>query len=271
MLALATLCAFIAVSALFYRGQWQLVLHPSRIVTTTPASLSLAFTEVHFGVDASGQPQLDGWWIPSDSPADPTALILHSGTGSISDALPDARLLHDANLNVLLFDYRGYGRSGGQHPSQALMEGDANSALRYLTDIRSIPASTIIVFGRDLGASLATTLCTQHKELPALILESPDGDVLARVRQDPRSHMVPVGLLFHNTFPLTTNLDSLTTPKLIITSEAANPTHNWQSAADPKTTVELPTPIDPAQIHKAVHRFIDTYISHPPQLLLPHP
>ncbi len=57
----AILCAYATLCILFSRTQWQLVLHPSHTVTTTPASLHLPFTEVHFGVDNTGLPQLAGW------------------------------------------------------------------------------------------------------------------------------------------------------------------------------------------------------------------
>jgi uncharacterized protein len=145
--ALALLCALAVLWVAFYYTQWQYVLAPSRTVATTPSALGLAFTEVHFGVDATGQPQLDGWWIPADTPTSLTVLMLHGGTGSMSDALPQARTLHNANLNVLLFDYRGFGRSGGAHPTQALMQADAESALNYLRDTRHIDLSRVVVYG----------------------------------------------------------------------------------------------------------------------------
>jgi pimeloyl-ACP methyl ester carboxylesterase len=215
--AFALLCAYITICFLYAHAQWQLVLRPSRTVATTPASLNLPFTEVHFGVDSTGQPQIDGWFLPTDSPAAPTALLLHSGDGSMSDALPAAQTLHHAHLNVLLFDYRGYGHSLGQHPTEASMQADADTALTYLTTTRSIPISAIVVYGTGVGASLAVHLCAKDPNLPALLLQSPDGDFEARVRQDPRSKLVPVSLLFDQNFPLTKPLKTLTTPKLLLT------------------------------------------------------
>jgi pimeloyl-ACP methyl ester carboxylesterase len=269
-ICVAILCGYITVCALFWRGQWQLILQPARAVAQTPAVVNLAFTPVRFGVDSTGQPQLDGWWIPSDSPADPTVLMLHSGQGSMSDALPTARLLHDARLNVLLFDYRGFGRSGGQHPTQALMQADAASALRYLLDLRHIPASSLIVYGSGARATLAVNLCLAHTNIAGLILDAPDGDFTARVRQDPRSRMVPVNLLFHNDFALAAPLHTLHTPKLLITYTAGPAPASLEQAADPKLLVVLPTPT-PAAIHNALRRFLDAYIPHPPPTLIPNP
>ncbi len=219
----ALLCAYLTICILFSRSQWQLVLHPSRTVATTPAALNLPYTEVHFGVDTTGLPQLTGWWLPSDVTTTHTALILHAADGSIANALPAAQLLHDQHLNVLLFDYRGYGHSLGQHPTQASMESDAATALTYLTTTRGIPASSIVLYGAGLGASLAVHLCAQNPTLPALILQSPDGDLTARASHDPRSRLVPFTLLFNQSFPLAQPLSTLPTPKLILTTPTPTP------------------------------------------------
>jgi hypothetical protein len=217
----ALVCAYATICVLFAKGQWQLVLHPSRTVATTPAALNLPFTEVHFGVDDTGIPQLTGWFIPASSsatgtPTTNTALILHAADGNLADALPSAQLLHAQHLNVLLFDYRGYGQSLGQHPTQASMQADAASALSYLTTTRGIPASSVVIYGTGLGASLAVRLCAENPNLPALILQSPDGDLTDRARHDPRSKIIPFSLLFNQDFPLSAPLQSLPTPKLIL-------------------------------------------------------
>jgi hypothetical protein len=215
---LAFVCAYLTICILFARSQWQLVLYPSHTVAATPAALNLPFTEVHFGIDNSGLPQLEGWWVPASPATTHTALILHAASGSIANALPAAQLLHNQHLNVLLFDYRGYGHSLGQHPTQASMQSDAVTALTYLTLTRSIPTSSIVVYGTGVGASIAVRLCADDPTLPALILQSPDGDLTARVRQDPRAKLVPFTLLFNQPFPLAAPLSTLATPRLILNS-----------------------------------------------------
>ena len=212
----ALICAYATMCVLFAHGQWQLVLHPSRTVSTTPASLNLPFTEVHFGVDETAIPQLTGWYIPSDTTTTHTALILHAADGNLADALPSAQLLHAQHLNVLLFDYRGYGQSLGQHPTQSSMQADAASALTYLTTTRGIPTTSIVVYGTGLGASLAVHLCAENPNLPALILQSPDGDLTDRAAHDPRSKIIPFKFLFNQTFPLAAPLETLPTPRLLL-------------------------------------------------------
>lgn len=266
VLFIALLCAWGTLCLLWYQGQWQLVLHPSRTVATTPASVGLKFTELHFADDATGVPQLHGWLIPAAGDAlttsVPTALLLHAADGSIADALPRALVLHNAGLNILLFDYRGYGRSAGHHPTEATMQQDADAALNWLISTQHLPAQNIILYGNGIGASLAVTLAAQHHDIPAIILDAPDGDLAGRVIHDPHSSLVPARLLFHETFSLAEPLRSLTTPKLLISyTNAQHPPAALANAASPKVTVELPTPSDPSLI-TSIQRFLDLYVTH---------
>ncbi len=269
VLAVGLLCAYISVCVLFSKAQWQLVLHPSRKVDPAPASQHLQFEPVRFGDDAAGQPQLAGWWIPSDLPTDPTVLMLHNQDGSMSAALPSAKALHDARLNVLLFDYRGYGESGARHPTEQTMRNDAASALEYLTARRHLAPATVIVYGAGLGASLGVTLCEHHPELPALLLESADGDTETRVLRDTRFHILPLHLLFHERFPLADPLSRLRTPKLLVSYTAGDAPLEAERASDPKMTAELPQSADPTALSKVFRRFLDTYVKTPPPVLRP--
>ncbi len=269
VLAVGLLCAYLSVCVLFFKAQWQLVLHPSRVITATPASQHLSFEPVRFGDDAAGQPQLSGWWIPSDLPTDPTVLMLHGQDGAMSAALPSARALHDARLNVLLLDYRGYGQSGGRHPTEQTMRVDAAHALDYLITRRHLASSAVIVYGAGLGASLAVSLCEHHPELPALLLESADGDTESRVLRDSRFHILPMHLLFHERFPLADPLSRLRTPKLLVSYTAGSTPLEEQRASDPKITAELPRNADSQTLSKTIRRFLDAYVKTPPPVLRP--
>lgn len=257
----AILCAWLTICYVFSMTQWQIALHPSHDLNNSPASFGLQFTDVRFATDKTGQPQLDGWFIPaaSPSPNTPTVLVLHGGSGTMADTLPAARTLHDSRLNVFLFDYRGFGHSLGQHPTQALMQDDAESALTYLTGTRNLPLTSVIAYGTGLGSSIAVHLASNHQAIPALILDTPDGDLLPRAEAQVRSRLVPVRLLFHDDFPLAAPLHTLATPKLLITHTNGAPPQVFQQAADPKLTVELPS-TDPTTYAATLHRFLDTYL-----------
>jgi pimeloyl-ACP methyl ester carboxylesterase len=269
ILGVALILAYITLCVVFQRSQWQLVLRPTREVIRQPDSFGLNYVEVHFGVDTTGEPQLDGWWLPGDTASDPTILLLHDGNGSMSDALPLARSLHDAGLNVFVFDYRGFGRSGGQHPTQALMRADTETAYNYLTNTRAIPQSSIAVLGDRGAAALAIALCAERPQIPALILRDADGDFEPRVAGDVRAHFVPVRLLFREDFAVAEPLRRLATPKLLISTERSSVPANIKDAADPKTTVEIKEN-DTVSLEAALSRFIGSYVSKAPGTLAPN-
>ncbi len=275
VIVVAAVCAYIAICTLYWRGQWQIVLSPSRTVASSPSVVGLAFENIRFGPNASGQPELTGWWIPTAQQNDPTVLVMHGGSGTMSDTLRQARLLHDARLNVLLFDYRGFGKSSGAHPSEAQMERDTEAAFQYVTNLRHAPAASVIAFGEGLGASLATKLSGDHHEIGALILEDADGDFETRAALDTRSRIVPVSLLFRQKFPLADPLHSLATPKLLISyTKSGTPPVAFARAGDPKLTAEIASPDDTAAWTTTLRRFLDGYVARPPSMLqapLPKP
>jgi len=268
LICLGLVCAYVSICVLFYVQQWQLVLHPSPEVAQNPAAVGMAYEEVHFSPGSNGKAQLDGWWIPGDVPGEPTALLLHGVSGSISDALPSARALHDSRLNVLLFDYRGYGRSLNQHPTETSMEADSDAALGWLASARHVAPEQTIVFGEGLGASLAVRLA-ERSHVAGIILQQGDGDFTSRAAVDTRSRIVPFRLLFHENFPLADPLHTLTVPKLFLSFTGGPSPVDVRRAADPKMTFEITQTTDTAAVHEAIRRFLDTYLTQPVPELLP--
>jgi pimeloyl-ACP methyl ester carboxylesterase len=263
-LIVAFVCGYLALCFLFHHGQWQIVLHPAR-TAAAPASIEgAAFEVVHFAPGSDAIPQLPGWWIPSDPQGrhrDATVLFLPAGDGSLADSMPALGLLHTLGINIFAFDYRGYGQSAKGHPSQLRMTEDADSAWQYLTQSRGVPAERIVLYGTGVGASLATHLAQSHASVPAMIIDSPSGDLLDMVRRDPRSRFVPAGLLFHEEFPLAKPLETLRTPKLLIANaETSSPmAAAFRSAAEPKTSavIEASGKAPDAQI---LLQFLDRYL-----------
>lgn len=140
---------------------------PGRELVATPADIGLDYEAVTL-TTRDGE-RLVAWFIPAAG-ARGTLLFCHGNAGNISHRLDSIRLFHELGLSVLIFDYRGYGRSSGK-PSEAGTYRDAESAWRYLVDGRGIPPQHILLFGRSLGASVAAELATR---VPAagVILES---------------------------------------------------------------------------------------------------
>jgi pimeloyl-ACP methyl ester carboxylesterase len=212
----AAACAWITLCLLFWQGSWQLLYHPAPAVSRTPASVGLAFDPVAFATTEAGVPRLKGWWIPAAPGARSryTVLYLHGQDGNLSNAVDDLAGLHALGVNVLAFDYRGYGQSQFAHPSEARWREDAEWALNYLSATRHVDAGTIILDGRDLGANLALEVAAEHPELAGVVLESPLDSPVEAIFSDPRAHLVPAHLLVRDRFDATLSATDLRIPSL---------------------------------------------------------
>ena len=158
---------YAALLALVFFLQSRLIYFPAREVAATPEARGLAFENVQLA--AADGPTLDAWYVPVES-ARGTVLFCHGNAGNISHRLESIAIFHSLGLGTLIFDYRGYGRSTG-HPSEEGTYLDAEAAWRYLVEERKISPDRIVVFGRSLGAGVATWLAARRR-VAALIAES---------------------------------------------------------------------------------------------------
>lgn len=231
----------------------------------TPASVNLSFQSVGFATTPSGEAQLRGWWIPAASPAHFTALYLHGGTGNLGDTLSALTPLHEAGLDVLAFDYRGYGQSRFIHPSEAHWREDAESALHYLIDTRHIPVGSIVLVGRDLGANLALEVAAGNANLAGVILEQPLDAPTAAIFNDARARLVPARLLVSDRWDSRTSAANLLIPSLwFYWTPGANEAHGndipqaYQAVPARKTIVWLTgSQNQPVQFRAALAAFLD--------------
>ena len=140
---------------------------PSREIVATPADIGLRYEALRLPT-ADGE-ALDAWFVPA---RDERAVLLfcHGNAGNISHRLDSLRIFHDLGLSVLIFDYRGFGRSTGRPTEQGTYE-DARAAWGYLVEERGIPEAQVVLFGRSLGGSVSTWLAERTRPR-ALIVES---------------------------------------------------------------------------------------------------
>lgn len=138
---------------------------PSHPVQATPAKIGLAFEPLKLKT-ADGE-TLDAWYIPSPG-ARRTLLYLHGNGGNIAHRFDPIGVFHQLGLNVLIFDYRGYGASTGK-PDEAGTYADAEAAWNYLTRVRGAQPGEIVLFGESLGGAIAAWLAA-HQRPAGLIL-----------------------------------------------------------------------------------------------------
>lgn len=132
--------------------------YPDRVQYTRPADYGLAYEDVALAT-ADGV-KLHAWWLPAQGAAAGTVLHLHGNAANVSNHLPLAAWLPRAGFNVLMLDYRGFGRSEGRPTLDGVL-ADARAALAHLRSRRDVDATKLIVFGQSLGGATALRLLAE--------------------------------------------------------------------------------------------------------------
>ncbi len=140
---------------------------PNKTLKETPAIASLAYEDIFF--TAEDGIRLHGWYLVGEK-GKPPVLFCHGNAGNISDRIESLAFLHSMGLSVLLFDYRGYGRSGGKTSEEGTYM-DVRAAIAFLEG-RGWTARQTIFLGHSLGAAVALQLALEQPPA-ALVLESP--------------------------------------------------------------------------------------------------
>lgn len=151
----------------FYVMQPAMVFLPSRELAATPADWDLEYEDVWIRTEDGVR--IHGWYLPYPG-ARRVLLFFHGNAGNISHRRASLEIFHRLGLNVLILDYRGYGRSEGR-PSEAGLYRDARAAWDYLLDDRGVAPADVVLFGRSLGGAVGAELASQVRP-GALILES---------------------------------------------------------------------------------------------------
>lgn len=134
-----------------------LIYQPRAELAATPDRVHIGYEDLT--LKAADGPSLDAWWAPLSSTA-PVVLLCHGNGGNISHRLAKLQLLRKAGASVLLFDYRGYGRSTGT-PTELGTYEDGEAAYRWLLSTGVAPGR-IVLYGESLGNGVAIELARRH-------------------------------------------------------------------------------------------------------------
>lgn len=169
------------VSPLFYQ--------PSRRLYQTPADVGLPFEEASFR-SADGTP-LHGWFLPARGRARGTVIHFHGNAQNMSAHFRFVDWLPGEGFNVFVFDYRGYGHSGGTPDRRGLVE-DGRAAIRYVRSRPDVDTNRIVVLAQSLGgANAVVALATLRAAgVRAVALESTFSSYRAIVRD--KIALIPV-------------------------------------------------------------------------------
>jgi pimeloyl-ACP methyl ester carboxylesterase len=171
--AVAIVVVYAAACTYMWATQLDHVFEPELLLQTTPDRLGMKFEELRIPVGSGAdRGELQAWWIPAGQPNAPTLLYLHGNYRNIGNNLEHTLRLHNLGFNVLLSDYRGYGKSSGGRPNEAKVYEDAEAAWQYLLKQRGVKPQQAFIYGHSLGGAIAIDLAMHHPEAAGLIIES---------------------------------------------------------------------------------------------------
>lgn len=158
LLALASVTGCLE-STLFY--------HPGSNTPDAPRGIEEVWID---GPDGS---RIHGWFIPArgleaNEPV-PAVLHLHGNAGTMNEHLSTVDWLRDAGVHVLMFDYRGYGRSDGGRLLRANLIADGHAALDYLLTRSDVDPERIGLYGWSMGGVIGLAVSSEREEIDAVV------------------------------------------------------------------------------------------------------
>jgi uncharacterized protein len=202
--------------AIVYWQQARFIFIPSAKIVDTPAKFGKPYEEVWLPMQPSGR--LYGWWVPAKGKK--TLLYLHGSGANIGLDAKHVNRFNDMGLSVFSFDYRGYGKSEGDFPSEAAVYADAQRAWSYLTQVRKIPPHNIFIYGHSLGGAIAIDLATHRPDAAGLIVQSSFTSGVDMARNDFWTAIFPADLLLKQRFESIRKISNIKLPVLFMHGEA---------------------------------------------------
>jgi len=187
-----------------------------RKVGPSPSRFDLRETRVTY--PSSDGVTVSAWIVPAagTAPSDTWLLICHGNFGSIGyGGRPEFYAsMRDLGINLLAFDYRGFGESDGAPDERGLYD-DATASYRHLTRSLGVPPARIVLFGHSLGSGVAIELASR---VPAagLIVEGAYTSVVDRGQE--LYPFFPIALMATQRFPSLERIQRVGMPKLFLHS-----------------------------------------------------
>ncbi len=158
--------------------------------------------------------RLYGYWIASDGSRPGLVLIFcHGNKHNLDEYWDRVMMMHQLGANILIFDYRGYGKSEGESSEQGIYR-DADAALDFIFT-RGFVSDSIVVMGYSLGNVPAIYLTAKRLNPYRLICEAPFASSNS-LTQGSIGLDLPAGWLTTGGFDNAENIKRIATPLLLI-------------------------------------------------------
>lgn len=158
--------SLIVLSIIAYFIQDRFIFKPEKLPADFQFKYDAPFNELYF--DIMPGVRINGLHFYRK---DPKGLILyfHGNTRSIKGWAKYARDFYRYDYDVVLVDYRGFGKSTGKRSEKDMLN---DMQVVYQTLIKQYPEHHIIVYGRSIGSGFAAKIASDNKPR-YLILDAP--------------------------------------------------------------------------------------------------
>lgn len=161
-----TLAGIAGLSIIAYFFQERFIFKPEKLHADFRFRYDIPFKEYFFDVEPGVR--INGLHFYRNKPAG-LILYFHGNTRSIKGWAKYARDFYRYNYDVLLVDYRGFGKSTGKRSEKEMLN---DMQFVYDTLLVTYPEHHIIVYGRSMGSGFASKLASDNKPR-YLILDAP--------------------------------------------------------------------------------------------------
>jgi uncharacterized protein len=159
--------------------------------------------------------RLHALWLPAEHglAEAPVLLYLHGARWNVSGSAPRIRRMQELGFSVLAIDYRGFGKSTRELPSEDTAYEDARAAWDWLA--ARYPARPRFVFGHSLGGAIAIDLAARVADERGVIVEGTFTSI-PDVASSMKWGWLPIGPLITQRFDSATKVTHLESPLLVV-------------------------------------------------------
>ena len=225
--------------------QSRLIFRPSSapLVVNAPPAQKAQDVWIEFVPASTGQPvRLHGLWQDAGKPDAPLVLFLHGARWDVTSSSYRMQRLHDMGFAVLGIDYRGFGRSSSEAPTEARAYEDARAAWDWLAARH--PGRPRYLYGHSLGGAIAVDLASQVDDEQGVIVEGSFTSIPDVVATLPLGWL-PVSPLITQRFAAVEKVGRIGSPLLVLhgsNDRLIDPSLGrrlFEAAAEPKRFVLL--------------------------------
>lgn len=154
--------AFLAKKVLGNNGGNRLFYFPTKSAPHDPSRWGFEFEDVTF--PSEDGTKLHGWFMkpPVGVLTKGTIVFSHGNAGAVGHHIGFVAWMVRSGYQVLLYDYRGYGKSEGEIKRNGLVQ-DVRGALGYVATRKDVDQSRLISFGHSLGGAKSLAAIGQKK------------------------------------------------------------------------------------------------------------